>query len=76
MGVFLPDLHAPTTGAHVFPQQQAVEGRGSDEVGQVVENLLHLGGGQSLVGQSCVKSSQLPQHRRHSGNIACDPPGV
>lgn len=68
--VSVPYLHASTPAAHVFPQQQAVERRGRDEVGELVEGLLHLRQGQSLMGQSLMKGSQLPQHRRHGGSIA------
>lgn len=76
MWVFLPNLHATAPAAHVFPQQQAVESGGRDEVGELAEGLLHLCQGQSLTGQSRVKGSQLPQHRRHSGSITSCGPGV
>lgn len=72
----LPYLHATTPAAHVFPQQQAVESGGRDEVGELVEGLLHLCRGQILTGQSRVKGSQLPQHRRHGGSISSHSPGV
>lgn len=72
----LPYLNAPAAGAHVLPQQQVVQRSGGDVVGELVENLLHLGGGQRLARQSCVKSSQLPQERRHAVAVASHHPGV
>lgn len=72
----LPYLHATTPAAHVFPQQQAVESGGRDEVGELVEGLLHLCRGQILTRQSRVKGSKLPQHRRHGGSISSHSPGV
>lgn len=68
--IFLPYLHATTPAAHVFPQQQTIESGGGDEVGELVEGLLHLRWGQSLPGHGGVKGAQLPQHRRHSGSVA------
>lgn len=65
----IPYMHATATAAHVFPQQQAVESWGSDEVGELMEGLLHEPGGQSLIGKSRVQCSQLPQHCHHGGSI-------
>lgn len=72
----LPNLHATTPAAHIFSQQQAVESWGRDEVSELVEGLLHQCWGQRLMGHSRMKSSQLPQHRCHSGSIAGHGPRV
>lgn len=74
--MFLPYLQATTPAAHVLPQQQAVKSRGTDEVGELVKGLLHQGLGQSLLSQSGVKGSELPQHRCHRGSLASYSPGV
>lgn len=74
--MLLPYLHATTPAAHVFPQHQTVESRGTDEVGELVEGLLHQLLGQILVRQGGVKASELPQHGRHGGSIASDGPGI
>lgn len=74
--ILLPNLDATAPAAHVLPQQQAVQGRSRDVVGDLVEGLLHLHLGQSLTGQSCVEGSQFPQHRRHGGSLATNWPWV
>lgn len=48
--MFLPYLHATVPAAHVFSQQQAVEGWGRDEVEELVEGVLHQRLWQSLMG--------------------------
>lgn len=72
----VPYLHAPAPAAHVLPQQQVVESAGTDEVGELPEGLLAQTRGQSLLGQSAVNASQLPQYRRHGGDVPPHRPGV
>lgn len=74
--VLQPNLDAAAPAAHVLPQQQAVHGGSRDEVGELVEGLLHLHRGQRLTGQSRVEGSQLPQHQCHGGSLTASWPGV
>lgn len=57
----LPDLHAFAPGAHVFAQQQVVEGDSSDDVELLLHHLLDELGVGAVLTHSGVEGAELPQ---------------
>lgn len=65
-----PDLHALAARAHVFPEQDAVDGRGSDQVEELSDHLTLQLRLHALLIHAGVEGGQLLQDGRHAEGLA------
>lgn len=61
----LPDLHAFSAGAHVFPQEEAVQRDGPDQEEELLHGLPHQLRVQAVLAHGAVEVTQLLQDGRH-----------
>lgn len=65
----LPDLHPFPAGAHVLPQEEAVEGHRPDQVEQLLHHLPHELGVQAILTHGGVEVAQLLQDGCHGVGV-------